>query len=142
MRRPTIDEVIRHLEIDGARIYEAPDLPAGWWGASSRSLGVVYLRRGLNQRQQLAALLHEAAHWGAAHDGHQSRAVEDRIGETVAAIIIDPDEYALAETLVGSNPRLLAAELDVTPGLVEAWQRRRNREYHLPRTVDGARLPL
>ena len=123
MRRPTVEEVMRHLEMDGARILEAHDLPDGWWGASSRSLGVVYLRRGLNERQLLAALLHEGAHWDAGHDGHQSRAVENRIGEMVAGIIIDPDEYARAERMYGPAPALLARELDTTQSVIRAFQR-------------------
>lgn len=128
MRRPTVYEVMRQLEAEGAQILEAPNLPRGWWAATSRKLGVIYLRPNLNERQLLAALLHETQHWDAGHDGHQTSAIENRISETVASILIDKTDYATAERLYGPHPAILARELDTTRSVIEAWQRRLDRE--------------
>ena len=125
----------------GATVHVA-DLPGNTRGRYEDETDRIYIQRGMSTAQRVATLAHEAAHLRLGHRGPQDRCVEDHVNEEAAGLIITERAYALAETLVGSNPRLLAAQLDVTPGLVEACQRRRNREYHLPRTVDGARLPL
>ena len=118
------------------------DLPGNTRGQYIAEESKIYLRRGMAGAQRVSALAHEVVHARRGDVGPQDSCVEDHVDEEAAALIITERAYALAETLVGPNPRLLAAELDVSPGLIEAWQRRRNRDYHLPRPHDGARLPL
>lgn len=125
----------------GATVHVA-DLPGTTRGQYIADESRIYLRRGMTRAQRVSTLAHEVIHARRGDNGPQNSCVEDHVDEEAAGLIITEPAYAYAENLVGPNPRLLASELDVTPGLVEAWQRRRNREYHLPRTSDGARLPL
>ena len=71
--------------------------------------------------QDLAALAHEFGH--ALCCEHGENANHDRADEIGAAVVIEDDEYAAAERLVGCHPGALAAHLDVTPRLVLAWRR-------------------
>lgn len=122
MSRPRVDALLDELVLEGVRIIEAP-LPHGWWGACSSSSRVIYLRRGMSERQALPAVLHEREHWRAGHEGHQPLLVEERIRRLVACQIIDPGDYAAAERLVGNLSGALAVELDTTVPVVDAYQR-------------------
>lgn len=122
MTRPTLDALLDTLVQEGARIIEAP-LPPNMWGATSWRSGVVYLQRGMSDRQALPVVSHEIQHWRAQHEGHQSQRIEEMIRRRVAAQIIDMDDYARAERMYGCCPAKLAVELDTTVPVVEAFQR-------------------
>lgn len=122
MSRPTLDALLDTLVREGARIIEAP-LPPRMWGATSWSMSVVYLQKGMSERQALPVVAHELHHWRAEHEGHQPEAVEERIRRAVAMELIDVGDYARAERIYGPAPSKLAAELDTTVPIVEAFQR-------------------
>lgn len=66
--------------------------------------------------------IHEFAHWSFG-DLRSTPAVERRAWEYGASLLVEAEEYARAERLVGSDVRAIALELDVTTKLVEAWRR-------------------
>ena len=76
----------------------------------------------LTRRQAISSLAHELGHerFG---DTCSTPSNERRAWEYGAALLITPDEYQAAESLVGHHLSALAAELDVTPKLIEAWRR-------------------
>ena len=100
------------------------DLPGTLRGKYEASRARIVLRRGMTEGQRVSALAHELVHARRGDDGHQTRAVEAHVDEEAAGLLLGADEYARAERLVGGDPRALAVELEVTPGLVESWQRR------------------
>ena len=99
---------------------EGMDDRLGWYDHSSLTVG---LHPDLLERQRLPVLLHEALHHWYQHDGHQSDAVERRIDERVATLLVSPRDYARAESQVGEHLGGLAAALDVPVWVVEAFQR-------------------
>lgn len=125
----------------GATVHIA-QLDGNEMGRYESSTRRILIRPGMTAAQRVSTLAHEIIHARRGDNGEQPPSVERFVDEEAAGLVITDRAYALAETTVGHDPRTLALELDVSPWLVEAWQRRRNREYHLPRTSDGARLPL
>ena len=73
--------------------------------------------------EAVSTLAHEYAHAMRGDDGPQPRWVEDWCDEQSARLLISPIEYAVAESIYGPYPAVLAAELGVTQRLVEAYQR-------------------
>ncbi|GMA33537.1 ImmA/IrrE family metallo-endopeptidase [Litorihabitans aurantiacus] len=106
-----------------------------------RSGGVIVInpRKGyLTQRMTLA---HELGHvalghdWGTRHDA----AADERAADIWAAgVLIKPDDYRMAEEIVGSHPGALAKELGVTAGLVVYWQQHHQRRGTFLRVVRPA----
>ncbi|MCK7676204.1 ImmA/IrrE family metallo-endopeptidase [Corynebacterium pygosceleis] len=95
----------------------------GRWYPARR---VITIRRGLHPVEQLCTLAHELGHAYLEHqpgvggwfDARQEREAD----EYAARMLIAPAEYALAETMYGPDARAIAAELGVTPHLVETWR--------------------
>lgn len=89
-----------------------------------------YRRRGqritlntrLMYRQATATLGHELGHHRFG-DTCSTPRNERRAWEYGAALLIEPDEYRVAETRAGCHPAAIALELDVTPKMIEAWRR-------------------
>lgn len=96
-------------------------------GAYIHRARTIVLRDGLTDAQRAAALAHEVVHARRGDDGPQTPAVEARVDEDAAAMLIPTAAYARAEALVGPDPRALAVELETTPATVAAWQRHRAR---------------
>lgn len=119
----TVEGVMLRLEQRGVRVVETlehMDGRVGWYCHQSRTIG---LHPDLLERQKLPVLLHEAIHHARQDEGHQSEAVERRINEQVASLLIDPVDYAWAEGQVGHHTGGLAALLDVPMWVVEAYRR-------------------
>lgn len=96
----------------------------GAWGLWDYDKRAIFLDRDLTVRQKASTLAHELVHarWG--HRGCQPDAIERRVDEEAARLLITPERYAQAEYLTGSSePGALAVELDVSIWVVEAWQR-------------------
>ena len=93
------------------------------WGYTSQDRREVGLWRGLLERQRVPTLLHECAHVRAGHDGHQSQAVEEKIDEEVAKALVDPMEYAFAESQLGGSTPGIASWLGMPRWVIEAYQR-------------------
>lgn len=99
-------------------------LPGDMWGVYSHRERTITLRAGMSEGQEVAALLHEMEHARRGDDGHQSRAVERRIDETVAHRLITAEEYARAEALTGGRGSgAIAAEMGLPKWVVSAYRR-------------------
>lgn len=99
-------------------------LPGDMWGAYSHRERAITLRAGMSQGQEVAALLHEMEHARRGDDGHQSRAVERRIDETVSHRLITAEEYARAEAVTGARDSgAIAAEMGLPRWVVSAYRR-------------------
>lgn len=94
---------------------------------------VITLSLRLTRRQTIACLAHELGHreFG---DACSTPVKERRAWEYAAALLITPTEYRSAERMVGHHLGDLAAELEVTTKVVEAWRRWWRKQ--------GRRLPL
>lgn len=99
-------------------------LPGRLWGVYSHRERTITLRAGMSEGQEVAALLHEMEHARRGDDGHQTRAVERRIDETVAHRLITAEEYARAEALTGGRGSgAIAAEMGLPKWVVSAYRR-------------------
>lgn len=82
---------------------------------------LIVLSNRLTRPEATATLAHELGH---AHYGDRcsTARVERRAWAYGARLVIDQREYAQAERIAGPHRNAIAAELGVTPRLVEAWQ--------------------
>ena len=92
----------------------------GWYNHAKRLVGV---HPDLLERQRVPVLLHEAFHVLRHDDGEQPQAVEDRINEDVALLLVNPADYAFWESEFGWNAGGLAAALDLPRWVIEAYRR-------------------
>lgn len=99
------------------------DLPGTLNAAYSLPRQTVYIARNLPAAHVPAVLAHETFHVAAAHDGHQTARVENRIDEAVAEVLIDPAAYTYWETQYGWSTGGIAAALEQPRWLVSAYRR-------------------
>ena len=92
----------------------------------------IVLNRTMTSAQTTATLAHEVGH-AVFGDRATTPRLERRASEFGAALIITPRQYAAAEELVGCHTGALAAELGVTPHLIEAWRRWAHKRMPLER---------
>ena len=92
-------------------------------GLYVHSRRLIVLAHGLTQRQEVSVLGHEIGHARAGDDGPCDPGRERRAWECAARLLIDPGDYAAAESVYGTHPGHLAIRLGVTREVVEAWQR-------------------
>lgn len=92
----------------------------GFWHPDTSS---IWVADHLTYAEQRCAIAHELEHARLGHDRPQPPAIERTIDEHAAHRLVTPDAYARAEAIVGSDPYLLADELDITVRFVHAWQR-------------------
>lgn len=85
---------------------------------------LVVVRTGMTMPQRRSVLAHELIHARREDDGPQPSRIEHRVDELAAQLLISAAEYRLAERYHGPLRAALAAELDVTPTIIEAYQRR------------------
>jgi hypothetical protein len=126
-----LDQLFRHCADLGIEV-EWADLGPVRHGEYRATIDVITLNLRLTRRQTIAALGHELGHrqFG---DRCSTPAVERRAWEYAAAFLITPAEYARAERSVGHHEGALAAELEVTPKVIEAWKRWwAKRGQHMP----------
>lgn len=104
-------------------------IPIEWEDMGPRRRGKCQVGQGrivLNPRMTLVqagdTLGHEIGHW-VFGDTMSTPRNERRAWEFAASIMVTRFEYEMAERVVGHHPNALAAELGVTPKLVEAWRR-------------------
>lgn len=91
-------------------------------GQYKRQRRLIELNQNLCLRQLVPGLAHEFAHF-VHDDGCSTTTAERRAWEYAARMLITPAEYARAERIVGHHPNAIAAELDLTGVVVEAWRR-------------------
>lgn len=121
--RPTLDALLTKCTEQGVRVRWAR-LPAGMEGCYDHARSTIWLQAGDPEWVSVPVLLHEMEHARRGDDGHQSRAVERRIDETVAHTLITAEEYARAEAVTGARDSgAIAAEMGVPRWVVSAYRR-------------------
>ncbi|WP_195393634.1 DUF6782 family putative metallopeptidase [Actinomyces urogenitalis] len=123
MTRPTLNALLQQCEDAGITVT--------WTRLASRRRGgyahasrTIYLTEGMPDDLALPTLMHEMEHARRGDDGHQPRAVERRIDETVAHQLITADDYARAEAVTGARDSgAIAAEMGLPRWVVSAYRR-------------------
>lgn len=118
-----LDTLFNEARTHAATIVYTHNLPEGRRGAWYAPTRTIYLRYGMTHAQQTVTLQHELIHAELGHEGTQSPETEQRVNELTALRLISPPEYAIAEITYGTSAFVLARELDVTPTIIEAYQR-------------------
>lgn len=121
MTRDRLDLLFQHCADLGINV-EWADLGDFRRGQYDRRRHEITLSLLLTRRQAIATLAHELGH-ARFGDSCSTPANERRAWEYGAAMLITPAEYRRAEALVGHQTSALAIELEVTPHLIDAWQR-------------------
>lgn len=88
---------------------------------------LIVIRPGMSHRQERCTLAHEIAH-ALAGDvrsafGPVNARQESRADQRAAQLLVDLDEYRLAERLHGPHCGAIADELDVTVHMLAVWRR-------------------
>lgn len=123
MTRPTLTSALDAAEAAGLFVTWVPmaDPQRGAFFLPTRT---IYLREDMADAVALPTLLHEMEHARRGDDGHQSRAVERRIDETVAHTLITADDYARAEAVTGARDSgAIAVKMGVPRWVVSAYRR-------------------
>ena len=123
MTSPTLTSALDAAEAAGLFVTWVPmaDPQRGAFFLPTRT---IYLREDMADAVALPTLLHEMEHARRGDDGHQSRAVERRIDETVAHTLITADDYARAEAVTGARDSgAIAVEMGVPRWVVSAYRR-------------------
>ena len=107
----------------GLCIDTTTDLPQNMRGLYVPEHRTIWLRDRLSDTQKLCTLQHELIHVERGDNGAQASRIEAKIDEEAARRLISHTEYMLAEQMYGENRYVLARELDVTPAIIEAYQR-------------------
>lgn len=95
----------------------------GAWGYYDAGSKRIYIQAGMTAGHRTATLLHEALHHYRGDVGEQPQAVEDRIDEEVALILVPPGEYAFWERELGWSTPGIAAALDLPHWVIRAFRR-------------------
>lgn len=121
--RPTLDALLTECADQGVRV-RWRRLPGDMEGCYDRARSTIWLQAGDPEWVSVPVLLHEMEHARRGDDGHQPRAVERRIDETVAHRLITAEEYARAEALTGARDSgAIAAEMGLPRWVVSAYRR-------------------
>lgn len=119
-----MSDVVLHAAALGLRV-ERQDLP-GDLNGEIRSDGTILLNADRRLSVQREVLAHEIGHHVHGHDQsadrHDHERTERQADTYAARLLISPMLYRRAEAIVGTDPRLLAAELEVSRRLVTLWQ--------------------
>jgi Zn-dependent peptidase ImmA (M78 family) len=131
LSRDRLDHLFQHCADLGIDV-EWADLGPIRHGQYRATTGVITLNIRLTRRRSIAALGHELGHreFG---DTCSTPLTERRAWEYAAALLVTPAEYRQAEERVGHHVADLAAELEVTTKVIEAWRRwweTRGRQRH------------
>lgn len=116
-----LDHLFQHCA-DLGLIVEWSDLGQYRRGHYRRDGDEITLNWHLTRAQATSTLAHELGHQRFG-DRCSTPAGERRAWEYGAALLITPQQYAVAEAAVGHHMSALAVELAVTPKLIEAWRR-------------------
>lgn len=116
------DTLVRKLSAEGVVVMERPLRPT-LWGYYVFDESLIVINSCLRQKQRIHALAHESIHHLRGDRGHQSQCVEDRIDEEVATMLVDPDEYRIAEERYGWDVPSIALDLGLCQRTVRAYRR-------------------
>lgn len=123
-----VDEntLLEWLDQEGITVHEI-DMPDDMWGAYEHAEKRIYIQKDMPRLWRIATLTHEVIHAQNRHSGHQSQAIEDRINETVALLMVDPVDYAFYESQFGWCTGGIAHELGLPRWAIEAYRRQLSR---------------
>lgn len=114
-----MEEATRICRVGEARLH------SGLQGVYIRQKNLILLDMRLCGLQRRCVLAHEISHARHADGaGHEDKWVERRANQEAALMLIDPLEYAYAETIYEGNTVGIARELDVLPWVVDAYRER------------------
>lgn len=114
-----IAEAERLCRLDEARLHD------GKQGVYIRSKNLILLDSRLCSVQRRCVLAHEISHARHLDEGCRvDKWVERRADREAAGMLIDPMEYAYAETVYEGNLVGMARELNVLPWIVDAYRER------------------
>ena len=108
----------------GIRVSSA-NLPKGTSGLYRDTDQRILLELNMTYRQKRCALAHELMHW---RRGDQTCSTcescrqERRARRDTALALIDPVDYATAESVCDGDPSAIAEELEVTKQVLEDWR--------------------
>lgn len=123
-RTPSLEKLLdwctkNDIQVQFDFVFININLRAGY----SYSKQTIYISKSLPSAWVVPTLAHEIIHAYNDHDGHQSRATENRIDEAVAKVFINPAEYAYWENQYGWRTGGIAKALDMPRWVVEAYRR-------------------
>ena len=95
----------------------------GAWGYYDALSKTIFIQAGMTTGHRVATLLHEAAHHYRGDKGPQPEAVEARIDEAVARLLVDPREYAFWESQHGWHTGGIAHALELPRWVITAYRR-------------------
>lgn len=97
-------------------------LPDDLNGIYRMATDTIVIDRSMTYTRKRCTLVHELVHrmYGDAGCGHRER----RCRMTTARLLIDEDDYRVAEAMYDGDPWLMAEELNVTPQIVMDYQER------------------
>lgn len=126
MQRGVNYEPHAHAERLGVKV-EYGRLREGRKGEYRHAEGRIILRTGLSRRQERCTLAHEVQH-ALAGDvrskfGLVNSRQESRADQRAAQLLVDLDEYRMAERMHGPHCGAIADELDVTVHMLIVWRR-------------------
>ena len=114
-----------------ARVAEQP-LPGGYEGFYAPGLDLIVLDSRLTDVQRRCVLAHEISHARHLDEGcRMDRWSERRADREAAVMLVNPVEYAYAETAYEGNIVGMARELNVLPWVIEAYRERLHDDPHL-----------
>lgn len=128
MKRDRFDLISQHCADLGIPV-DWEDLGSKRRGKCQALTGRITLNPRLTLAQAASTLAHEVGHWTFG-DTRSTLAAESRAWEYGASLVLEPQEYAVAEACVGHHTSALAIELGVTPKLIESWRRWWRRQGH------------
>ena len=113
----------------GAQVVYA-DLPGDEVGryASDADQATIYVQAGMSSADEASVLAHEVAHAVRDDTGPQTPKREEFIDEEAAGNIVSARAYRNAVAAVGPDASSLGVELDVSTDIIDAYERRRERE--------------
>lgn len=118
-----MEQLLQHAAQLGVRI-KFRDL--GRRHGEVHSSGLIIVNPNRSGPAVMITVAHEIGHVVHHHDwsdARHDRELDERQAETYAArLLVSTERYRVAEACVGSDPRALAKELDLTPRLIHLWK--------------------
>lgn len=119
----SFNELTALAESSGVSVFYGPVSRPGVAGFYCETLRVIFVDSRLYGGLAVAVLGHELVHAWRGDVGCQDEAVEARVDEDAAWLIIDVEEYARAEMLCDGLVGAMACELGVPAWLVDGFRR-------------------
>lgn len=102
------------------------NLHGDYEGFYHAATGMIIVDRAMTYTQKRCTLTHELVHWSHGDDtcnGIMGARMERRTRRETASILLNPAEYASAESVYEGDTALMAAQLDVTEQVIDDYQK-------------------